>query len=353
MLIWTVRLLAAAVVAATALPLFRKDAWWIRACEFPRAQILAAGIAVLFAVPYSERSIAAVLVVEVLVGASAVLQALRVLPFTPLWRSSSSRRASGDARESFSVLVSNVLMPNRQVESFLDTVRDCEPDVILILEADVWWRDALEPLRDAYPHAVEQPQEDTYGMLLYSKFRLEGAEIRYLVHEDVPSLRCRMVLPTSRRIRFYGLHPKPPAPEEATRTTARDAELLIVAREVRRAAGPTVVAGDFNDVPWSKTARLFRRLGGLLDPRIGRRLLPTFPAARPLLRFPLDHVYHSPDLGLGEFRRLAVEGSDHLSIYTRLLCDMGPGPEATAPTPGVGDLEIARQTIGRGLERAE
>jgi endonuclease/exonuclease/phosphatase (EEP) superfamily protein YafD len=101
---------------------------------------------------------------------------------------------------------------------------------------------------------------------------------------------------------------------------------------------PIIVAGDFNDVAWSHTTRLFQRLSGLLDPRVGRGLYNTFHADHPLLRFPLDHLFHSNHFTLGSFRRLRHIGSDHFPIYVELnLNSEGPARQPK-PSPEQGDL---------------
>lgn len=349
MLKWTIWTAAAAVALATLLPLIRRDAWWIRACEFPRPQLLVAAVAILVAVPFAGESRTAAVVLAGAMGACVSLQASRILPFTPLWFRRDSPRLSSDGREMLGILVSNILMTNRASEPFLARVRQMDPDLLLVVEADRWWRDALEPLRVSYPYSIEHPQEDTYGLLLYSKLPLEDAEIRALVDDDVPSLRCSVVSRGASKVTFYGLHPKPPAPQEAASTTQRDAELLLVAKEVRGAEGPTVVAGDLNDVAWSYTTRLFRRISGMLDPRIGRGLFATFPSSRPWLRFPLDHLFHSADLGLVDLRCVPVEGSDHLSVYARVGFASGVEAADEVPTPESGDLALAGEKIDRGL----
>ena len=126
-----------------------------------------------------------------------------------------------------------------------------------------------------------------------------------------------------------------------------------MAREVADAAGPTVVAGDLNDVAWSYTTRLFRRVSGLLDPRIGRGLFATFPAARPWLRFPLDHVFHSPDLRLAGLRSGPRVGSDHLPIHAEFRLEAGASGAPNGPALEEGDLALAEEKIERGLEDAE
>jgi hypothetical protein len=59
-------------------------------------------------------------------------------------------------------------------------------------------------------------------------------------------------------------------------------------------------------------------LARLLDPRVGRGMLPTFHADYKLLRWPLDHVFHSAHFRLQQLERLSHIGSDHYPIYIRL-----------------------------------
>ena len=72
------------------------------------------------------------------------------------------------------------------------------------------------------------------------------------------------------------------------------------------------------DVAWSHTSELFRRISGLLDPRVGRGLLPTFHANYAFLRWPLDHVFVSADFKVVDMKRLGDVGSDHFPIYIKL-----------------------------------
>ena len=155
-------------------------------------------------------------------------------------------------------------------------------------------------------------------MHLFSRLPLGEPEIRFLVEEDVPSIHATLELRSGDSVRAHFLHPAPPSPTENTESTERDAELVIVARSVAESNQPVIVAGDLNDVAWSATTRLFRKISGLLDPRVGRGVFNTFHVDYPLVRWPLDHLFHSQHFTLLDIRRLPSIGSDHFPLLTRL-----------------------------------
>lgn len=118
----------------------------------------------------------------------------------------------------------------------------------MLVETDQWWADRMNPLSESYPNQLLVPLENTYGMLLFSRFELVGAEVKYLVEKDIPSVHASIKLPSGALIRFHGLHPTPPVPAENPRSTERDKEILLVAKEVKKSKIPIIVAGDLNDV---------------------------------------------------------------------------------------------------------
>jgi endonuclease/exonuclease/phosphatase (EEP) superfamily protein YafD len=345
---WAFISLSALLTLATLLPLLRHDAWWVRIFDFPRLQVATAGllIAALYAavrVPAWQISDAAIAVLLLCM----VYQASRMRPYSRL-----ASKQVADARDAlpgatFTLLIANVLMELRSAEGFLAVVREHDPDVVLAVEPDTWWEAQLRALDADYGYQVKQPLSNTYGMLLYSRLRLIEPRVSYLVDRDVPSIRTGIELPCGQRFTLYCLHPKPPYPREDTATTRRDAELLLVGDEVRRHNQPTVVAGDLNDVAWSHTTHLFQKISGLLDPRIGRGLYNTFHARVVLLRFPLDHVFHSADFKLVALRRLPGFGSDHFPILIRLAFDAGAPREQQVPTAATAERRAADEKIER------
>lgn len=152
---------------------------------------------------------------------------------------------------------------------------------------------------------------------------------------------------SGQRLHFYGVHPMPPSPTEHYRSTERDAEVLLVGKETRQQSGPVIVAGNLNDVAWSHTTRLFRRVSGLLDPRIGRGLFSTFNARYFFLRWPLDHVFVSHHFKLVQLRRLPNGGSDHFLILVSLIYQPDPNRTSELPEPEGNDLEESKEIIRR------
>jgi endonuclease/exonuclease/phosphatase (EEP) superfamily protein YafD len=123
------------------------------------------------------------------------------------------------------------------------------------------------------------------------------------------------------RVKIHILHPRPPAPGENYHSTERDVELLVLAQHLQGSTSPLIVSGDLNDVAWSRTTRLFRRVSGLLDIRVGRGMFNTFHAEFPVFRWPLDHIFVSGHFKVKRIERLPYIGSDHFPVLAQLVCE--------------------------------
>lgn len=307
------------MAVATLLPLLRRDAWWIRIFDFPRLQITVILIITLVAyLVFKWDSSLEENLFLVLLSACVIYQSYMMYPYTPLARKQVQQSVNARNDSGLSLLFANVLMDNRNVAELKKIISEADPDIILTVETNDWWKEQLEEFEQTHQYTVQQPQENTYGMLLYSRLELLQPEVKFLVQDDVPSIHARVRLPSGEEVELRCLHPRPPFPTEDERSTERDAELLIVGKETKDMSSPVVVLGDLNDVAWSRTNYLFQDISGLLDPRIGRGFYHTFHAKYPFIRFPLDHFFHSNHFRLVDFRRLAYFGSDHFPVYIKL-----------------------------------
>ena len=279
-----------------------------------------------------------------LLGAALAWQLGHVLPYTRLWRPQ-GRRTHSVPERSLGLLVVNVLMDNRDADRLTAGIAAVDPDLVLALEADAWRVDRLARMLPGHQHRAVHPLDNTYGLALFSRLELVDAELRFLLQPDVPSLRTRVRLRSGEEVVLIGIHPEPPSPTEADSSLPRDAELVLVGREAAREPLPVIVAGDLNDVAWSRTSRLFRRLSGLIDPRVGRGFYNSFHAGHWWLRWPLDHVFYSPDFLLHRLQRLPAFGSDHFPILIGLELHPQAAALQQVEAADQDDRQEARETL--------
>ena len=320
------------MIVATALPLLRKGAWWIRIFDFPRLQITiisAVTLAVLLAA--GDRSSAWHSLLAALLALALIYQAYMMFPYTVLARPQVEQARNAGEDNTIALLFANVLMTNRDSQALLSIIREEQPDVILAVETDARWQRELDVLAHTHQYMVRQPQDNTYGMLIYSRLELVEPAVKFLMQADVPSIHARVKLRCGALVELRCVHPRPPAPQEAKDAKPRDAELIVVGRELKEKGAPAVVLGDLNDVAWSRTNYRFQELSGLLDPRIGRGFYHTFHARYPFLRYPLDHCFHTKHFRLMSFKRLRKFGSDHFPVAIQLSFE--PDAAATQQEP--------------------
>lgn len=330
----------------TLLPLCRYRVWWIRVWEFPRLQLGALLALLLLAqvlwLDYGQPWHGLMTAVTV---ACLIYQLAWVVPYTRPWRNE-VRRAKADATgPRIRVMSSNVLGPNRQSDRLLALVREYRPDMLVTLESDQWWETQLEPLAEEYPHSIRCPLDNLYGMHVFSRLPLEEPELCFLVEDDVPSMHARVRVSDNLAVRMHFLHPAPPSPTENDESTERDVELLVVARSIQHSDDPIIVTGDLNDVAWSPTTRLFRKISWLLDPRVGRGMYNTFHAHHWFLRWPLDHFFHSAHFRFVRLLRLPDIGSDHFPVFIELQYDPKHTEEQQGLEADRDDQRQAAETI--------
>ncbi|PXX91607.1 endonuclease [Marinobacter vulgaris] len=344
--------LALVLLAVTVLGKVRLHDWWIRACEFPRLQIVALAVITFVAALLIGQGEQRVWIVAICIVV-LVLQCYRILPWTRLWPLQVQAAEPGNEDHCVTLMVANVLTSNRNSEGLIHQVRDQQPDLLLTLESDQWWGDQLDVAFGDWPTIIRVPLDNLYGMHLYSRLPLEEAEVKYLIQDDIPSIHGWLRLPSGDRIRLHAVHPRPPAPSESEESLWRDAELLLVGREVEKGGYPAIVAGDLNDVAWSRTTRLFCHVSSMLDPRRGRGMFSTFHAERWYLRWPLDHVFITEHFTLKRLCRLSAFGSDHFPILVTLCFRPSRKDEHEAPEADGDEVQEAKENIREGKAREQ
>lgn len=201
----------------TLLPLWRHRAWWVRVWEFPRLQ-LATLLAVLLVAqaPLLDYGQPWHLLASLTSAACLIYQLWWIAPYTRLWRNEVLRAEPDAPGPRIRVMATNVLGPNRQAERLLALVHEYRPDVLVTLETDSWWEAHLDQLSDDYPHSIRCPQDNLYGMHVYSRLPLEEPELKFLVEDDVPSMHARVRVDDSLRCACISCIRHRPAPRKTT-----------------------------------------------------------------------------------------------------------------------------------------
>ena len=335
----------------TAASLSTNDIWWIRFFDFPRIQLLfLVGLTFIgFFFVFDLQSWWQILLSALLLFC-VLYQIYHIFPYTRFSKKEVLRFSGEEKDEDFKIsfLVSNVFTPNKRSDKLIDLVRDEKPKLFLTLESDKRWENELSVLEKDYPYSVKVPQDNLYGMHLYSQLPLEEMQVKYLVQDDIPSIHGYVKLTDEMSIRIHCMHPRPPSPTESETSTARDAELLLLGKELKDVHYRTLVFGDLNDVAWSRTTQLFHQISGMLDPRIGRGFFNTFHTKYPLFRWPLDHAFHTQDFTLIDIRRMPSIESDHFPMYVELNYEPSAAKVQREPEAEAEDEEWAEEKIEKG-----
>lgn len=339
-------------VILTLLPIIDLDYWFIRMLDFPHLQLtfLTLFSALLFYIKFEVSDYRDYLFLGTLL-CCFLFQAYKIHPYTPLVKTELFDY-SKTSKDSITLLTANLLQKNKNANKIKEAIKTIDADVMVFTEANNRWKKDLESVTQAkYPYKVEVALSNTYGMLFYSKYALLDSEIKYLVADSIPSIHTKLVLPNQDLVQFYAIHPTPPMPQENPMSTDRDAELMMVAKLARASKHPVIVLGDLNDVAWSETSNLFKKISGLLDARVGRGFFNTYNAEKILLRWPLDHIFVSEEFRYRNMSLCGAIDSDHFPLFMSLSYepDLAKAQEKDPPTKT--EIESAKKQLEKFYAR--
>lgn len=333
-------------VLSVLLPFIKKDFWAFRVFDYPRLQKFTI-IGILAACWFSffrESEFWLDLTIMGILAIAFFYLLYLIIPFTFLGKTMIDR-ASAEGKETINLLVANIYQYNDHYQKLLDLVKKRNPDIVFLVETDAKWLEGVKELRENYPHFIEIPLENTYGLLFYSRLPIKSHEINYLIDEEIPSIIADVEF-DNQIVRIYGLHPTPPVPQENEHSTDRDAEILLVGKMAKEYDGPCLVIGDLNDVAWSYTTKLFLKSSELLDPRRGRGMYSTFHAKYLLLRWPLDHYFVSSHFRLVDMKVEKHINSDHFPISICLI--LSSKDDEDRMVADTDDKELVEEKIHAG-----
>lgn len=317
-------ILSVILTIAAILSLFRNtESRFLKMLDFPRIQLFVFASLLLPVLlllgskkPWYRYSALLGLLTAILINGSYIIN------YTPLVSVTVAQAEEPLSEEAtFSLLMINVKMTNKTVKPLIKLVKEKQPDIFLAMETDAWWDEHLEPLTKDYPHRQQVINDVSYGMTLYSKFPLDDFAVSYLNNNNVPSFESTLTLPNNKSFRLHTVHPVPPThfKDLPDNKGQKEKAMILIGKKVVESDLPSVIAGDINDLVWSKTDELTKTQNLLHDARIGRGFYNSYNTKNPLARWPLDHVFVTKEFTLNKLERLSDIGSDHFPIYTELV----------------------------------
>ena len=220
---------------------------------------------------------------------------------------------SHDDREGVVVCSINVLSYSQTYEEVMDYIQRADPEVVVLIEVNQRWKEALSPLQATYPYQVDASAEGNYGMMLISKTPFSSSRIEY-----TSFMRTPMILATlPNGLTVAGVHYR--SPDLYEKFLARNQTYRSIAN--RRAFYPENILfmGDFNTTTYSIHLRRFMKAMKLTDSRIGRGLFSTWPTLFPPLWVPIDHALVSDKLQIIRREKGPHVGSDHFPILVEVF----------------------------------
>lgn len=333
-------------ILLTIIPYFSTDYWWIRMFDFPHLQLsFLTLIAILvYFFKFNFKSWKDYLFIGLLISCF-VFQFGKIYPYTA-FAAYEVLPASKSQQDSITIYTANVLQKNEKRQTVVEQLIKYEPDIVLLTEVNKPWENEIsQAIGNNYPFKIQVPKDNTYGMLLYSKNELINPKVKYLVSDSIPSIHTKVKMIAGDTIQIYAIHPTPPMPQENPLSTDRDTEMMMVAKMALDSQYPVLVIGDFNDVAWSVTSKLFQNVSRLGDIRKGRGLYNTYDANNFLLRWPLDHIFISNEFRLQSVKRCEDIHSDHFPLYTTLSFEPENKLEQELPPPTDDELKRVEDQI--------
>lgn len=245
------------------------------------------------------------------VAVATLVLGLSLVAVWPQWMP--SRGSPEPDAPSVTIYFGNLFIGNNDIGAIGRSIREADPDIIVLAEMSDTVAAAMDGLLVDYPHRAIQPRPiGRLGDRIVIASRLPLAQ-----HASRPSEAHHVVATVQTGIGpvdVMGLHLTRPWPFQYQWAQIRQVQsLTAIASESRN---PLVLAGDFNSVSSARIGRQIRSEMGL-TPAPGWP--GTWPARAPsAFNLTIDHIYYSQELALLDRRLGLATQSDHRPVVVRL-----------------------------------
>ncbi len=231
------------------------------------------------------------------------------------WYFTSENISTIEHKTSLKILHSNVLTSNRQFKLFSKLLEKENPNIVVLQEVNKAWVEGLTNSLSTYKYRIEQPQNDNFGIAIYSKLPFIRSSVVSLGDLGLASLEVSFSL-EGKDITLIATHPIPPISHFYY--SARNNQLIDSAKRIAKQPGAKILVGDLNVSMWSSDYLAVETISELNNARQGFGILSTWPTHIPFLMIPIDHILISEHFVINDFKVGDNIGSDHLPLIIEL-----------------------------------
>lgn len=237
--------------------------------------------------------------------------------------SNSTGSTSHEAGRPLKIVSFNVFIGNRDFQTTIDYLRQCDADLIGIIECTPAWESAIrEGIKDLYPYDTRDIMPGWSGNHIWSRIPITPGykDEHFGQIAGANKLMAVKAQWAGQPFIYAAVHPASPDRFEALKLRNQEFDLISSVAQ-SNAAGrnyPIVFAGDFNCTSGSAFFTELIESSGLVDTRKGFGLQASWPTYAPPILIPIDHVLVS-DQWKTRYREIGPNlGSDHLPVYIEL-----------------------------------
>lgn len=285
-----------------------KHFWVFDLCSHFRLQYMFVGLAFSM-ILLLQRSFRFALI-SAIIALICVFEVYTILP---------TQQSTSSNHKSFKLITINLLSSNDSYSKALGFINAENPDILVLQEFTTAWSNYLAPHLNDYPHQYLIPQEDNFGLAIFSKFSMNQTQRLDLNANRLPSIITDIEV-KGKSVTLLATHPLPPM--GSSRFESRNLQFeKIITEHSANSQRNFILTGDLNCSPYSYHFKHLTSSLKLKDTRTGFSVHGTWPTYLPFMRIPLDHCLISQNIETIDRYNGPDIGSDHLPIVCVLAIE--------------------------------
>jgi endonuclease/exonuclease/phosphatase (EEP) superfamily protein YafD len=223
------------------------------------------------------------------------------------------RLANFNNGNAVTVLFANLTLGSDEEEKTINALYQKDADIIVLEEFTPNMVAYLQKLKVRYPYQFMLPRIDPYGKAFISKLRIQNHQTSELF--GIPVLELKLIFGFNEPLNLLIVNSLPPL----TMKSYQDLSFFLdsLASRIHSELESTILAANFNLVPWSRELRNFRIKGNLISSRRDNTDGTNYATGFGILNAPNNEIFYSKNLECSMFHVIKDSKSNPIGLYGR------------------------------------